>query len=446
LTRIALTLPTCLGVLLIWGTACNSGNGSAPRDAGGAATGGLGSGGRASSSGTGGASTLSGTGGGADSSTGRAGAPGSGGAAMVDPAGGHGGGVDAPAATGGAAGGRGTAGGGGSGGNGNGNAVGGGPGGASGVASPILKSLSCGQSFNYLAMGDTWTHDPTLTREGNTYYLYFTGLHVPFKSSTDGITWTNGGNVFPANLSWWGADVPVPDNWAPDIHKIKGTYYVYYSVSAWNNFNSSVGLVTNTVLDPASPDYRWVDRGKVIDFRNGGAGVNVIDPDLFVDDDGTSWLVYGSYRTGIRLVQLDPLTGKLLKDPPDLVVLTNALGEGADIIKHNGYYYLVVSRGICCAQLASTYQVVMGRSRTLKGPYLTRDNQRLLDGSYTLLLAGDTNHPGQGGQSFYEESGQLFMVYHAYTAPTGDPLVNVRPIFFDSTDWPTLDPCLAAGR
>jgi arabinan endo-1,5-alpha-L-arabinosidase len=439
LTRIALALPTCFGTLLVCATACNPGGGNAARDAGGAAAGGSSSGGHPSGSGGGGGPEAGGGGGG-----GRAGATiGSGGAAIVS-TGGRAGNPGEVAATGGSAGGRAASSGGAAG---NGKAAGGGgAAGSNAVPGASLKTLACGQAFNYLAQGDTWTHDPTLTREGNTYYLYFTGLHVPFKSSPDGITWTNGGNVFPADLAWWGADIPVPDNWAPDIHRINGTYYVYYSVSAWNNFNSSVGLVTNTVLDPTSPDYRWVDRGKVIDFRNGGTGVNVIDPDLFVDDDGTFWLVYGSYRSGIRLAALEPATGKLLKDPPDLTVLTNALGEGADLIKHNGYYYLVVSRGICCAQLASTYQVVLGRSRTLKGPYLTRDNKRLLDGSYTLLLAGDTTHPGQGGQSFYEEGGQLFMVYHAYTAPTGDPLVNVRPIFFDSTDWPTLDPCMAAPR
>jgi arabinan endo-1,5-alpha-L-arabinosidase len=310
---------------------------------------------------------------------------------------------------------------------------------------PTLGRLACGASWTSLAQGDTWTHDPSLIRENDVYYLYFTGRLVPFKSSNDGITWRDRGTIFPAPLSWWAADIPIPDNWAPDIHKINGGYYAYYSVSAWNNFNSSIGLVTNTTLDPSASTYQWVDRGKVIDFRNGGSGVNVIDPDLFVDDDGTFWLVYGSYRTGIRLAQLNPATGKLLTDPPALTILTNSLGEGADIIKHNGFYYLLVSRGTCCAALASNYQVVLGRSSTLRGPYLAKDNRRLLDGFYTLLLAGDTNHPGQGGQSFYEENGQLYMVYHAYTAPSGDPLINVRPIFFDQAGWPTLDPCTAAN-
>jgi arabinan endo-1,5-alpha-L-arabinosidase len=426
------------------GSGGTSGSGGSPAGSGGGTfpgTGGAGTGGVGGTGGTGGVAGSSATAGVAGRAAGGVlgtgvGAAGTAGSA----AGGIGGG------SGGAA--SGTGGGAGQGGRGGLAGLGGGSarGGSAGVSS--LGTVACGQTWTNPAKGDTWTHDPTLAREGNVYYLYYTrapdtGLRVPFETSTDGVTWKKSGAVFPADLPWWSTDIPIPEIWGPDVHKINGTYYVYYSVSAWGNFNSSIGLATNTTLDPSNSNYRWVDRGKVIDFRNGGSGVNVIDPDLFVDDDGSFWLVYGSFKSGIRLVQLDPGTGKLLKDPPDLTVITNSLGEGSSLIKHNGFYYVMVSRGTCCAQLASTYQVVMGRSATLKGPYLTKDNKRMLDGAYTLLLAGDTNHPGQGGQSFYEENGQLYMVYHAYTAPSGDPVVNVRPVFFDKMDWPTLDPCLS---
>jgi arabinan endo-1,5-alpha-L-arabinosidase len=325
--------------------------------------------------------------------------------------------------------------------------------GTGGGAGPTLGTLACGTPWNNPAKGVTWIHDPSLTREGNVYYLFSTpapvvapavrGL-VPFNTSTDGVTWSTGQNLFQTALPWWSADIPLPETWASDVHRVNGTYYVYYSISAWGNFNSSIGLATNGTLDPQNPNYHWVDQGKVIDFRNGGAGVNVIDPDLFVDDDGSFWLVYGSFKTGLRLVQLDPHSGKLLKDPPNVTVLTNGLGEGSDIIKHAGYYYLLLSTGTCCSGLQSTYHVGMGRSQTLSGPYLTKANTRLLDGAYTTLLAGDSTHPGQGGQSVYEENGQRYLVYHAYTAPTGDPVINVRPLFFDQSGWPTLDPCQAA--
>lgn len=319
-------------------------------------------------------------------------------------------------------------------------------------AGPTLGTLACGTAWSNPAKGDTWVHDPALTREGNSYYMFSTPQPVeapavrklvPFKSSSDGVTWKDVSSVFSAPLDWWNDDIPAPETWAGDVRHVNGTFYVYYSISAWGNFNSSIGLATNTTLDVTSPDYHWVDRGKVVDFRNGGTGVNVIDPNLFVEDDGSFWLVYGSYRSGLRLVQLDASTGKLPAQP-DVKVLTNGLGEGSSLLKHGGYYYLVASIDRCCAGLDSTYRVVMGRSQNIAGPYLAKDGKRLLDGAYTVLLAGDAAHPGQGGQSFYQENGQLYLVYHAYTAPSGEPVLNVRPVFFDASGWLTLDPCASA--
>lgn len=328
-----------------------------------------------------------------------------------------------------------------------------GSGGSGGVdPGPTLGTLACGKAWSNPAKGDTWVHDPSLTREGNVYYMFSTPAPVvapavrqlvPFKTSTDGVTWKDKDAVFHAPLPWWSADIPMPETWAADVHAANGKFYVYYSISAWLNYNSSIGLATNTTLDPASPSYKWEDGGKIVDFKNGGSGVNVIDPNLFIDDDGSFWLVYGSYKSGLRLIELDRTSGKRLKDPPDVTVLTTGLGEGASLIKRGKYYYLLVSTGTCCAGLNSTYRVGMGRSESVRGPFVTKANESMRDGAFTVLLAGDATHPGQGGQSFYEENGQLYMVYHAYTAPSGDPVMNVRPVFVDQAGWLTLDPCLA---
>jgi len=202
----------------------------------------------------------------------------------------------------------------------------------------------------------------------------------------------------------------VPDNlvigvcyWAPDIHYYKGKYYLYYAVSAWMNFNSSIGLATNTTLNPNDPNYKWVDDGQIISYKNGGKGVNVIDPNMFIDKDGKVWLIYGSYKAGVRMTRLNPETGKLLHNPPHIIKLTNGLGEGSFVIKGSDYYYLFVSRGRCCAGLKSTYQIVMGRSKKVTGPYFNKKGQSMLDNKYSLFLAGDYQEPGRGGNSFFTE-------------------------------------------
>jgi arabinan endo-1,5-alpha-L-arabinosidase len=296
-----------------------------------------------------------------------------------------------------------------------------------------------------LLKGDIGVHDPVMIKQGDTYYIFHTGKGVAIKTSKDRITWTKAGSVFSATAlpAWHKRDIPKQDGslWAPDIHYRNGKYHLYYSVSAWMDFNSSIGYATNTTLDPADPAYKWVDEGQVISFKNGGKDVNVIDPNVYVAQNGRVWLFYGSYKGGLRAVELDPKTGRLPSDSPKLVTITPALGEGVFVIKGPKYYYIFASRGRCCAGLESTYQVVMGRSETIEGPYLTKDGKSWTDNAYSLFMAGDTDEPGRGHNGFFHENDSTYIVYHAYTrSAEGKSLLNIKPVFMDEEEWPTLDP------
>jgi arabinan endo-1,5-alpha-L-arabinosidase len=288
--------------------------------------------------------------------------------------------------------------------------------------------------------GNLSAHDPVMIRQNDTYYVFTTGTGI--KTSKDRITWMNIGNIFPRGFKfpWWNNDIPDKvDIWAPDIHYRDGKYHLYYSVSAWMNFNSSIGYATNTTLDPSDPNYKWEDHGQVISYKNGGEGVNVIDPNVFVDKDGKVYLLYGSYKAGLRMVELDRKTGLLMKDKPDLTVLTTSLGEGVFLVKDPEYYYIFASRGKCCAGIESTYQIVMGRSKNITGPYLTKDGQKWTDNRYTVLLAGDEAEPGRGHNGIYAEKDTTYLVYHAYTrAFNGQSLLNIRPLYMGADGWPTV--------
>ncbi|MCD7963432.1 MAG: family 43 glycosylhydrolase [Rikenellaceae bacterium] len=287
-------------------------------------------------------------------------------------------------------------------------------------------------------------HDPVMIKQGDTYYVFSTGNGINVLSSKDMVEWKKEDPIFKHGElpSWHTIDIPEQKGhlWAPDIHYRNGKYYVYYSVSAWMNFNSSIGLVTNTTLNPEDPDYKWVDEGKIIDFRNGGEGVNVIDPNVFVDEDGRVYLLYGSYKAGLRLVELDPQTGKLKDEAnPDVTVLTTTLGEAVFLIKHDGYYYIFASRGKCCAGLESTYHVVMGRSKDIKGPYLNKEGQSWVDNYFTMFLEGDYEEPGRGHNGFFTEGDTTYIVYHAYTiSADGASLLNIKPVYIDEDGWPTM--------
>ena len=294
--------------------------------------------------------------------------------------------------------------------------------------------------------GDIRVHDPVMIKEGETYFVFGTGKGISTKTSTDKIHWKRAANIFSktATPAWFKNDIPNQDSalWAPDIHYRNGKYYLYYSVSAWMNFNSSIGLATNTTLDTASKNYKWIDEGQIISFKNGGEGVNVIDPNVFSDNDGKFWLFYGSYKAGLRLVELNPSTGKLLNEQqPQLTTITKALGEGVFVIKGHGYYYIFASRGRCCAGMESTYQMVMGRAKDIRGPYLNKEGKSWVDNNYSLFLAGDSTEPGRGHNGFFTEGDSTFIVYHAYTrAAKGASLLNIKLLYIDEDGWPGIKP------
>src|SRR5690606_1176391 len=98
--------------------------------------------------------------------------------------------------------------------------------------------------------------------------------------------------------------------WAPDITERDGTWYLYYSVSAFGRNTSAIGVATSRTLEPSHPDFGWVDQGIVIQSIPGRDLWNAIDPNISYDDEGNPWMVFGSFWSGMKLVRLSPgMTG-----------------------------------------------------------------------------------------------------------------------------------------
>ena len=97
--------------------------------------------------------------------------------------------------------------------------------------------------------------------------------------------------------------------WAPDVIRVGDQYLLYYSVSVFGQNYSSIGLVTNPVLDPADPKYKWTDHGPVVQSQRGDR-YNAIDPAVILDHEGKLWMAFGSFWSGIKMIELDPKTGK----------------------------------------------------------------------------------------------------------------------------------------
>ena len=86
------------------------------------------------------------------------------------------------------------------------------------------------------------------------------------------------------------------------------------------------------------------------------------------------------------------------------------------IYKRNDYYYLFVSIRSFCDGDYSTYHTVVGRSKNLKGPYLSQKGESMLDNKYTVILSGNQKFVGPGHDSriVLDKNGKTWMLYHAY--------------------------------
>jgi arabinan endo-1,5-alpha-L-arabinosidase len=300
-------------------------------------------------------------------------------------------------------------------------------------------------------------HDPsTVVRFQGRYYVYSTGRGIPFFSSPDLETWTREGSIFPQIPEAVHAAVPKnngTDVWAPDIVRVGGQFYLYYAVSSWGSFNSAIALATNPVLDPKDPHYKWTDRGVVVS-SDGVEDLNAIDPGVILAPDGTLWICYGSYHGSIRIAQLDPRTGLALK-PKTLgqAIATARESEASDIIFHDGFFYLFVNHGSCCKGKDSQYNIRVGRSPAITGPYLDRHQKPLTEGGGSLFLAAHDHRigPGHFGRLLdYDASPtgaepdgaepngvERFSIhYEADLATGGRPRLDIRPLLWSPDGWP----------
>jgi arabinan endo-1,5-alpha-L-arabinosidase len=323
------------------------------------------------------------------------------------------------------------------------------------------------------------THDPEIIKQGDTYYLFPTGCRV--SSSKDLINWTFEYNVFETPQAWVTPDIvgantrgsgalagggngptataapaaaPGPPRGgcgAPDVQLVNGTYYLFYNVTAFAKNTSAIGVATNKTLDPHSPDFQWVDHGMVVQSIPNRDMWNALDANLIMDRN-QGWLVFGSFWGGIKMVKLAPDLLSVAKpevwyalasqprtfslddtDPGDGTI------EGAFIYKHFQYFYLFASLDYCCRGMNSDYNVVVGRSRNVEGPYVDREGRLMSRGGGTLVAKGDANWAGVGHNSAYTLNGKSIIVMHGYDKRDGGrSKLIIREMKWDRGDWPSI--------
>ena len=299
--------------------------------------------------------------------------------------------------------------------------------------------------------------DPTVIAapNGGGYYIFSTGDGVRIWHAKELTGFRRVGRVFEADVPQWAVEaVPGTDTiWAPDISFFRGKYHLYYAVSTFGSQRSVIGLAVNRTLDPASPDYRWEDRGEVIDSSAETSDFNAIDPALFVDRGGETYLFWGSFWTGLKATRIDAATGKPARQPPEIVTGGGASAghrsagdRGALLSRHDGWYYLFVSWDACCDGLESTYKVMVGRAPGARAVRrcggAADDRGRRHAGSRERRALR-----GPGHNSVLSTPKGDWIVHHTYDArqPHAGRVLQIRPMTWHD-GWPKVGEPLEAAR
>ena len=269
--------------------------------------------------------------------------------------------------------------------------------------------------------------DPTVIRaKDGTFYAYSTMRqgNVPVYKSADMVNWEYLGGAFRRNEV--PKFVPRAAIWAPDINYIDGKYVLYFSMSTWGGeWEAGIGRAVADTPEGPFTDAKLLFNSKQIGVQNS------IDPVIY-QEDGRKYLIWGSFR-GIYLTELTE-DGLELIDSKNLLKIAGTAYEGTYIHKRKGYYYLFASVGTCCEGLKSTYQTVVGRSKSLFGPYVDKQGRKMLDNHHEVLLSGDNQVKGSGhdSQILTDDKGQDWIFYHGFD-------VNEeragRKMYLDQVNW-----------
>jgi hypothetical protein len=248
--------------------------------------------------------------------------------------------------------------------------------------------------------------DPNIVVFDDTFYIYpttdgvadwgataFSGF-----SSKNLVQWTKLGVILDAakDLTWAKGRA-----WAPGIARVGDTYYFYFS--------AEVQLGVATSKSPAGP---FKDALGAPLVKAGQYAPQSIDPYVFIDDDGTRYLLFGSGGGGLRMAKLNADMVSFANTPSNISP-SGASGtlEGAGMFKRKGTYYLYWSEG---DTRNASYRMAYAQAQAVLGPFTRL--LTLLEQNTTLGILG----PGGGTILAIPARDELYVAYHRFKIPGGN--------------------------
>ena len=283
-------------------------------------------------------------------------------------------------------------------------------------------------------VGAPYIHDPSTIAEcDGKYYTFGTG---------------GGGLISEDGWVWKSGAVRPGGGAAPDAIKIGDRYLVGYSATGGGLGGGHAGRILtmwNKTLDPNSPDFAYSEPIEVA-HSEFDEDCDAIDVGFLMDANGRLFCTYGTYFGNIRQVELDPATGGLKEGSKPIDVAIDC--EASSMMYRDGWYYLLGTHGTCCDGANSTYNIIVGRSRSPYGPFLDNVGRDMLQGGGKMVVAAEERRFGAGHFGRYiVEPGVEKMSFHweADLDLSGRSTLAIRPILWNN-GWPEAGEVLQDGN
>ena len=233
-----------------------------------------------------------------------------------------------------------------------------------------------------------YTADPSARVFNDTLFLYpshdrdstawwdMVDWHV--FSTTDMKNWTDHGVALSLSELSWAKEFA----WAPDCNFKNGKYYFYYPTD-----QDYIGVAVGD--NPAGPFKDPIGRPLITRSTPGvKATRDLIDPCIFIDDDGQGYLFFGQNDVNVVILNDDMIS---FNDSAMIVQGTDYFFEAVWVHKRNGVYYISYS---------GKGKILYGMSDNPLGPYTYKGE--ILD-----TVNSGTNH-----HSIVEYKGKWYFFYH----------------------------------
>ncbi len=266
-----------------------------------------------------------------------------------------------------------------------------------------------------------WYADPGVVIYGGQYWIYPTTssgydeqTYLDAFSSTDLVKWTKHDHVLDAAAFSWAQRAL----WAPSPVFANNLYYIFFSANDIQSDNEVGGIGVGVADNPGGPYVDATGKPLIGKFHN---GAQPIDPDVFIDNDGSAYMYYGGWRhcnvvhLSSDLLDIEPLPdGSLYRE-----ITPEGYVEGPCMVRRNDKYYFMWSEG---DWTGPDYSVAYAMSDSPLGPF-TRIGKILQQD--TAVATGAGHHSVLN----IPETDDWFIVYHCRPKGHTDP--NHRIVCID---------------